>query len=416
MNSLPNSWRAVHLGEIAAEVSERNADSTALPVLSVTKHSGFVPSLEYFTKQVFSRDTDNYKVVRRGQFAYATIHLDEGSIDLLETIDAGLISPMYTVFKLLTDEVDPKFLRYRLKSSDFIRLYGAIGEGSVVRRKSISFDTLAKLRIPLPPLPEQHRIVAVLGSVDDAIQSVLAVVGQTRRVKQGLLQELLTRGIGHMRFRKLGDWNVGRLLGVSEIPTTWELVQLTDVAKLESGHTPSRNRNEYWGGDVPWISLHDTKSLGSREIYNTAEYTTLLGIQNSSARLLPAGTVVFSRTASIGHCTIMGRSMATSQDFANYICGKRLHNRYLMHLFRWMQPEWKRLSSGSTHQTVYMPVFEQLQVLLPPIEEQIRIAEIADSIDYLLEQYSNDSRSLQAIKQGLMQDLLTGRVRVPTAA
>jgi type I restriction enzyme S subunit len=89
-------WTPAKIGDFAWEPTERApADAE---VLSVTKHRGFVPSLEYFGKQIFSKDTDSYKLVRRGQFAYATIHLDEGSIDCLKDRDQGTISPMYTVF------------------------------------------------------------------------------------------------------------------------------------------------------------------------------------------------------------------------------------------------------------------------------------------------------------------------------
>ena len=166
---------------------------------------------------------------------------------------------------------------------------------------------------------------------------------------------------------KITEWQLGRLSPTpTYVPERWELVYLTSVAKLESGHTPSRRRPEYWEGDIPWISLHDSGALDVREIFSTAQTIGQLGLANSSTRLLPKGTVVFSRTATVGKATVMGREMATSQDFANYICGERLHNHYLVHLFRYMSPEWKRLMAGSTHNSIYMPVFRDLQILLPP--------------------------------------------------
>ena len=132
----------------------------------------------------------------------------------------------------------------------------------------------------------------------------------------------------------------------------------TDVAKLESGHTPSRRHPEYWNGGIPWISLQDTEALGSLVVTNTHESVKEIGLDNSSARLLPKGTVVFSRTASVGLCSMMGRDMATSQDFANYICGEKLDPRYLVQLFRNMGYEWERQKQGSTHKTIYMPIFK----------------------------------------------------------
>jgi type I restriction enzyme S subunit len=187
---------------------------------------------------------------------------------------------------------------------------------------------------------------------------------------------------------------------------------LTDVARLESGHTPSKRNPEYWGGSIPWISLNDTDGLDTWELQTTSQTITEAGLANSSARLLPKGTVVFSRTATVGKSTVMGCSMATSQDFACYVCGPEVHNFYLALLLKSMRAEWKKLMAGSIHNTVYMPVFKTLSVDLPPHDEQVAVAEALldvkrhiDSLDQLL------TKKCQ-IKQGAMQELLTGKRRL----
>lgn len=197
------------------------------------------------------------------------------------------------------------------------------------------------------------------------------------------------------------------------IPTDWRYLRLTDVARLESGHTPSRRKPSYWAGDIPWVSLHDTQALGANEITQTAQTISAEGLENSSARLLPKGTVVFSRTATVGKASIMGREMATSQDFANYICGPDVYNRYLAYLFRHMAPEWKKLMAGSIHNTVYMPVFRALRVVLPPRDEQQAIAEALSDADALIESLVLLLAKKRQIKQGAMQELLTGKKRLP---
>ena len=199
----------------------------------------------------------------------------------------------------------------------------------------------------------------------------------------------------------------------THIPAGWALVRLTDVARLESGHTPSRRVPAYWKGDVPWISLHDSGALDVPEIVVTAQTLGELGLQNSSARLLPRGTVVFSRTATVGKSTVMGRDMATSQDFANYVCGEQVHNHFLVHLFRFLAPEWKRLMSGSTLNTIYMPVFRDLQVLLPPLPEQEAIATALSDMDLLLAALDGLISKKRDLKQAAMQRLLTGQTRLP---
>lgn len=110
----------------------------------------------------------------------------------------------------------------------------------------------------------------------------------------------------------------------SDAPKGWSWRRLTDVARLESGHTPSRRRPEWWGGEVPWIALPDIRALDGQTATRTVETVNDDGLANSSARLLPEGTVVLSRTASVGFVTVMGRSMATSQDFVNWVCGPDL--------------------------------------------------------------------------------------------
>jgi type I restriction enzyme S subunit len=210
------------------------------------------------------------------------------------------------------------------------------------------------------------------------------------------------------------NWTVGRMVPMpTRLPHGWKVERLTDVARLESGHTPSRRRPDYWGGDVPWVSLNDIAALSEPSIATTIEKITQLGLANSSARLLPAGTVIFSRTASVGKSTILSIPMSTTQDFANYVCGSEIHNQYLMWLFRFLQSTWKQLMAGSIHNTIYMPVFKSLQVLLPPLPEQQAIAKALIDADELIAALEVLITKKRDIKQGVMQELLTGKRRLP---
>lgn len=199
----------------------------------------------------------------------------------------------------------------------------------------------------------------------------------------------------------------------SSAPEGWRHVRLTEVARLESGHTPSKRQPEYWGGTIPWVSLHDTEGLDAWEIHTTSQNITEAGLANSSARLLPRGTVVFSRTATVGKSTVMGRAMATSQDFACYVCGPEVHNFYLALLLRSMRAEWKKLMAGSIHNTVYMPVFKTLAVDLPPHDEQVAIASAIRDVEQMIDSLEQLLTKKRQIKQGAMQELLTGKRRLP---
>ena len=156
--------KAVPLAELVSPTGGRAGRESRLPVYSVTKHAGFVPSREYFKKQVFSRDVSSYKVVEPGDFAYATIHLDEGSIGVAP--ERGLISPMYTVFRFDSQRVDSGYLLRYLKSPSALARYPQLGRGAIHRRKAISLKALGGLPVPLPSLEEQRRIAAILDHAD----------------------------------------------------------------------------------------------------------------------------------------------------------------------------------------------------------------------------------------------------------
>ena len=164
------------------------------------------------------------------------------------------------------------------------------------------------------------------------------------------------------------------------VPLAWDVAKVCLVARLESGHTPSRQHPEYWIPEectTPWFSLADVWQLReANQAYlgDTNEQISLKGMANSAARVLPAGTVVLSRTASVGYAGIMPRPMATTQDFANFVCGPRLVPEYLLWAFRAMKDEFGRMMMGSTHQTIYMPDIRRLAIPLPPVDEQRAIA------------------------------------------
>jgi type I restriction enzyme S subunit len=176
----------VRLAELTRPAGKRAGAETDLPVYSVTKHAGFVPSLEYFKKQVFSRNVEGYKLVEPGDFAYATIHLDEGSIGIAP--GRALISPMYTVFRIDESRVDRSYLIRFLKSPRVLAHYPQLGKGAVHRRKAISLPALGTLGVPLPHLDEQRRIAAILDHAD-------AIRAMRRRVLAHL--DALTQSIFH---------------------------------------------------------------------------------------------------------------------------------------------------------------------------------------------------------------------------
>lgn len=187
-------------------------------------------------------------------------------------------------------------------------------------------------------------------------------------------------------------------------PQGWTWTRLEDVARLESGHTPSRRKPEWWDGDVPWIGIKDATQNHGRVIEDTIQHTNELGIANSSARVLPAHTVCLSRTASVGYVVVMGKPMATSQDFVNWVCeAEHLDWRYLKSVLVAEKNSLLRFASGTTHQTIYFPEVKAFHVCLPPIEEQRRIADVLASLDDKIQSNKRLSEVLQSFNSTLFQ-------------
>jgi type I restriction enzyme S subunit len=161
-------------------------------------------------------------------------------------------------------------------------------------------------------------------------------------------------------------------------PEGWRWSPLSDLARLESGHTPSRRHPEYWGGAIPWIGIQDARAHDGRRIEDTEEKINELGIENSSARVLPENTVCLSRTASVGYVVLMASPMATSQDFVNWVCSKHLDHNFLKYLFIAEDEDLLRFASGSVHQTIYFPEVKAFHICHPSFREQQRIVGILD--------------------------------------
>lgn len=294
------TWPMVPLGELATEVTRRVGAADVPKVYSVTKHSGFVPSDTYFRKSVYSRDLANYKLVKQGEFAYATIHLDEGSIGIAP--GRAAISPMYTVFSADATRIDSRFLLEYLKSERAKPSISLLGKGAVHRRKSVSFDQLSRLRVPLPPLPEQRRIAAIL----DRAASVARAANLRARFALVVREAAIQRLIGEPRL-----WRDHWILAT--IGSLAESVQYGTAVKAgDEGYFPVlRMGNIKPGG---FITFDDLKYLNLKP-------------EEVSKFTVARGDLLFNRTNSIDHVGKAGVFDATrTYAFAGYLVRVRFHD------------------------------------------------------------------------------------------
>ncbi len=166
------------------------------------------------------------------------------------------------------------------------------------------------------------------------------------------------------------------------VPPHWRSGNIRRFAQMKTGHTPSRSAPEYWEHTtIPRFTLSDVWQLrDGKQIYlgETQNKISKLGLEKSAAELLPAGTVILSRTASVGFSGIMPVPMATSQDFWNWICGPDLLPTFLNYQFKSMTAEFNALHMGSTHQTIYQKDAAGLRILVPPLAQQAAIVEFLD--------------------------------------
>lgn len=200
-----------------------------------------------------------------------------------------------------------------------------------------------------------------------------------------------------------GDFALSVGLPHLPAPDGWRWRKLTDVARLETGHTPSRKHPEYWGGNIPWIGIRDATGNHGRTILDTIQKTNEAGIANSSARILPQDTVCLSRTASVGYVVVMGCPMATSQDFVNWVCSPEIDHRFLMYVLLSERSAFLRFASGTTHQTIYFPEVKAFHVCTPPVHEQRAICETLGVLDAKIELNRRMGETLEAMARTLFR-------------
>jgi type I restriction enzyme S subunit len=292
-------------------------------------------------------------------------------------------------------------------------------EATGITRYGLSKYGLDNALFLVPPLIEQRAIASFLDRETARIDALIAK--KERQIE--LLQEKRAALISHTVTRGFNPKAPLKNSGVEwigKIPAHWEVIKTKYVAALRSGHTPSRQHPEYWENcTLPWFSLADVWQLrdGRREyLGETSEKISELGLANSAADRLPAGTVIVSRTASVGFSGIMPVPMATTQDFVNWVCGPRIKPEYLLYVFRSMGHEFKRLTMGSTHQTIYMPDAAGFQTPLPPVKEQEKIVDVIQKskshIDRLEDLLNQSMEKLHEYRTALISSAVTGKIDV----
>ena len=190
---LPEEWDCLPIGDLAEEVTDRNdGQFENLEVLSCSKYDGFVRSLEYFNKQVFSSNLTGYKIIHRGDFGFPSNHIEEGSVGLQNVVDIGIVSPIYTVFRFATEKINRSFAYNVLKTSLYRHIFKISTSASVNRRGSLRWKEFQKIPFPVPPRDEQDAISDILATYLRKLTALEKQRGRYIHQKTGLMQKLLT--------------------------------------------------------------------------------------------------------------------------------------------------------------------------------------------------------------------------------
>lgn len=417
---VPKGWRIRRLQ--ATLERRRTTGRPDLEPLSVFLEAGVVPrSARNDNHNQLGADLARYLVVEHGDLVFNRLRTWQGGLGTSQYV--GIVSPAYIVCRPRRD-VEPRFLHYLLRSTPYLAELSRISKWMPPAQFDILWADLRELPLLLPSVREQDRIVRFL----DAEACRVDRLTEKRQRMTSLLSQRRTavmhEGVSGL-LTSTQPRVVSRVPWLSARPADWRDVKLTLVAGLGSGHTPSRGHPEWWEeATIPWITTGEVVQMRSDRIehlYETREKVSELGLANSAAVLRPAGTVVLCRTASAGYSAIMGKDMATSQDFATWICGPLLRPRFLLLCLRVMRPDLLgRLAMGSTHKTIYMPDIEAIRIPLPPVGEQDAIVEEVHrrlrSIDRVIGVLSRQVVLLKERRQALITAAVTGELDVTKGA
>jgi type I restriction enzyme S subunit len=315
----------------------------------------------------------------------------------------------------IANRCNKRFLYHRLMLSDVRRQMVAYAAGSTVLHLDTKKVPSITVRIPVD-VNLQSRIADVLDGIDTAIEKTEALIAKYQQIKAGLMHDLFTRGVlpnGQLRPPREQAPELYQETAIGWIPREWQYELLDKLALRGSGHTPNKNFPEYWNGGIKWVSLADSHRLDQLYISDTELQISHKGIQNSSAVLHPAGIVVLSRDAGVGKSAITTEPMAVSQHFMCWKCDQKMDNHFLYYWLQFNKRTFENIAMGSTILTIGLPYFKKMKIACPiELEEQRNIAAKIKASDARIFSLQDELSKLKQQKQGLMHDLLTGKVPV----
>lgn len=322
------------------------------------------------------------------------------SVAILNENNKEFVSGLHTIVgKDINRVLDRNFKRFCLSTDTIRKQFRKFAVGTSVY--GISRENLKKISVLVPPLEEQQKIAEILSTVDSQIDDTDKLIEKTKELKKGLMQRLLTKGIGHSEFKKSE---------VGEIPVEWEKKRLSEVATvIDSLHeTP-----KYTELGVSMIRVVDVNGryINTDTTFKVDEETYL----KFTRKYVPqCEDIIMSRVGSYGLTSYLKtcERVCLGQNIV-VISTSALNKKYLFYALNsnYVKGEIDKVTVGSSQKTLSLANINKLHILVPTLEEQEKIANILSSVDKEIEEYENKKEKLEELKRGLMQQLLTGKIR-----
>jgi type I restriction enzyme S subunit len=341
----------------------------------------------------------------------------EGTVLLSFKLTIGRVAfagiPLYTneaIAGLQSRTIDSKYLYQGLQQWNLLQ-----GVDQAIKGATLNKAKLKKISFVCPESrTEQSKIAEVLSTVDRAIAQNEAMIAKQQRIKTGLMHDLLTRGIDEHGQLRSEATHVFKNSPLGRIPVEWDVSSFGDAGRWFSGGTPSKANARFWNGGVPWICPKDMKQL---ELGSSIETITGYAV-STGVRLMPIGTVlivirgmILAHTFPVGYATC---ELAFNQDMKAIVAKEGLNARHLAYWLMSRKHEFLKLTTTATHGTKRFDTDElsAVPMQLPGPEEQEQIVRILDHQQSAIDIMQDQARKLRQLRTALMQDLLTGKIRV----
>jgi len=437
IGKIPREWKVVEFGvlfDFQRGLSYRKNDISTFqtPIRFITindleKEGGRKRDVEpiYLSEELEDSIINKKCTVEIGDILIAITDMSKGFIigaplyidETLRNQGDTLVYSMDLVKLLPKRSLNTKFYFYLLSWERVRKIMKSLARGTNVLH--LDLNLTKKLKVIEPPLEEQGRIANILSTIDRTIELYHRESERLERLKRGLMSELLT---GRIRVReengRLSFYRETELqeTEIGKIPRDWRTFSLKEAFELYKGTTPSTKDSKYWGGTIPFATPTDITAINDLNmIYltKTEKYLTEEGIRSKNLRIVPRGSLLFTSRATIGYLAINKVDVTINQGVIALIPKRKDVNiLYYYYYLLGMRKKFEELAGGSTYREISMAMFSKTVIPQPPLQEQNRIANILSTIDRAIELYYRGRERLERLKRGLMDLLLTGKVRV----